>query len=270
MNSVGWIVLMNIKRYDCGERPNRCAKRRKGSILSGEGYDPYTHRTPNVDGVGRNAYVRKPIRFIRYYNAYRSKRRVFVAARNGPVMALEPSEPSASPFSSKGTHDTSAASSKSLSQSLGVTDGSLKNETVELVPMSDEGRLFGWSTSWVAGTFVLVYLFIGTVFYSVAESWSPVDALYFVVQAGLNVGYGDIQPTREISRLFTAGFVLLGNLLLGGALAIFVQQALVKQERMIEQQAQEWSKTSSKTGNPGGESRRMTRRSARDDEENGP
>jgi hypothetical protein len=97
----------------------------------------------------------------------------------------------------------------------------------------------GPSTPVVAAAFVAAYLTVGTLFYTTVESWSPLDALYFVVQAGLNVGYGDIQPTKEISRLFTAGFVLAGNLLLGGALALFVQGALMKQERLIQQFAEE-------------------------------
>jgi len=100
----------------------------------------------------------------------------------------------------------------------------------------------GPSTTVIAATFVAMYLTIGTLFYSTVESWSPLDALYFVVQAGLNVGYGDIQPTKEISRLFTAAFVLAGNLLLGGALALFVQGALMKQERLIQQFADESNK----------------------------
>ncbi|KAK4536744.1 hypothetical protein CDCA_CDCA09G2769 [Cyanidium caldarium] len=94
-----------------------------------------------------------------------------------------------------------------------------------------------WSIPRVAAAFVVAYLSTGTAFYSFAESWSPIDALYFVVQAGLNVGYGDMQPTNPLSRLFTAAYLLAGNLLLGGALGLFVRQSLKRQEQQMERRA---------------------------------
>ena len=50
----------------------------------------------------------------------------------------------------------------------------------------------------------------GTVFYRFVEDWSWVDSLYFTVITLTTVGYGDLSPTRTISKLFTVVIVLLG------------------------------------------------------------
>jgi hypothetical protein len=60
--------------------------------------------------------------------------------------------------------------------------------------------------------FVLIFvlLTIGTVSYSVLESWSYVDALYFTAMTITTVGYGDLVPTTDISKLFTVFFSFTG------------------------------------------------------------
>ena len=63
---------------------------------------------------------------------------------------------------------------------------------------------------------VAVILSVGTVFYSVVEGWTVIQALYFTVITLTTVGYGDLHPTTEFSRLFTIFFVLAGvSILLG-------------------------------------------------------
>ena len=50
-------------------------------------------------------------------------------------------------------------------------------------------------------TFVL--LLSGTLFYSYHEQWSLVDALYFCVMTMTTIGYGDLTPSTDISKVFT-------------------------------------------------------------------
>lgn len=47
------------------------------------------------------------------------------------------------------------------------------------------------------------------VFYTQIERWSFIDALYFSVMTMSTVGYGDLAPTTEISKLFTIVFTML-------------------------------------------------------------
>lgn len=59
-------------------------------------------------------------------------------------------------------------------------------------------------------------LFAGTVFYHSVEGWSVTDAFYFCVSTLTTVGFGDLVPTTEGSRLFTAIYILAGvGVLLG-------------------------------------------------------
>ncbi len=53
-------------------------------------------------------------------------------------------------------------------------------------------------------------LFIGTMFYINFEKWSWIDALYFSAQTLTTVGYGNITPTTDISKLFTVAYMIFG------------------------------------------------------------
>lgn len=50
----------------------------------------------------------------------------------------------------------------------------------------------------------------GTFFYRAVEDWGWIDSFYFTVITLTTVGYGDLSPTRPISKLFTVAMVLLG------------------------------------------------------------
>ena len=63
---------------------------------------------------------------------------------------------------------------------------------------------------------VAAILAVGTVFYSIVEDWTVIQALYFTVITLTTVGYGDLHPTTEFSRVFTIFFVLAGvSIILG-------------------------------------------------------
>ena len=85
------------------------------------------------------------------------------------------------------------------------------------------------------GIALLGLLATGTVFYSVVEKWSPLDALYFSVISLATVGYGDLTPQTGLGKLFTIFFVLAGV----GVLVIFVsevaRQTISRTEGRVEQ-----------------------------------
>ncbi len=53
-------------------------------------------------------------------------------------------------------------------------------------------------------------LVIGTVVYHLLEGWSWLNSFYFAACTLTTVGYGDFVPTTDLSRLFTAFYVLAG------------------------------------------------------------
>jgi voltage-gated potassium channel len=57
---------------------------------------------------------------------------------------------------------------------------------------------------------LVVLLGIGTAFYTAVEGWSVVDSLYFCVSTLSTVGFGDLTPTKDESKLFTIVFLLIG------------------------------------------------------------
>ena len=63
---------------------------------------------------------------------------------------------------------------------------------------------------------VFFTLLSGTIFYTLEEGWSVVDAFYFSVTTLTTVGLGDLSPTTTFSKLFTVVYIFAGlSLVLG-------------------------------------------------------
>ena len=76
---------------------------------------------------------------------------------------------------------------------------------------------------------VLIMLIVsGTLFFSAVEGWSIVDAFYFCIMTLATIGYGDLSPTTELSKLFTVIYVMVG-------LGVFA--AFIAKMTAIERQA---------------------------------
>ena len=58
----------------------------------------------------------------------------------------------------------------------------------------------------------------GTITFHTLEDWSWIESFYFTVVTLTTVGYGDLAPTTEASRLFAAAFILLGVGTVAGAI----------------------------------------------------
>ena len=56
----------------------------------------------------------------------------------------------------------------------------------------------------------VVLLVIGAVAYRLLEEWSWVDSIYFSVIAVTTVGFGDLTPSTDASKIFTVFYVLTG------------------------------------------------------------
>jgi len=56
----------------------------------------------------------------------------------------------------------------------------------------------------------VILILAATVAYRLLEDWSWVDSLYFSVVAVTTVGFGDLTPSTDASKLFTVVYVLGG------------------------------------------------------------
>src|SRR5215204_4013201 len=78
---------------------------------------------------------------------------------------------------------------------------------------------------------VFLTLLIGTIFYSVQEGWSVIDAFYFSVTTLTTVGYGDLTPKTPIGKLFTVGYILSGLGLIAGFINAIAEENLSRRTR---------------------------------------
>lgn len=57
---------------------------------------------------------------------------------------------------------------------------------------------------------VISLLIAGTIFYTLVEGWSLVDAVYFCAMTLATVGFGDVVPETPAGKIFTVVYVLAG------------------------------------------------------------
>jgi voltage-gated potassium channel len=78
---------------------------------------------------------------------------------------------------------------------------------------------------------VLFLLLVGTVFYSLEEGWSVVDAFYFSVTTLTTVGLGDLAPETTIGKLFTVVYIFAGLGIIVGFIDTVAKETLGHQAR---------------------------------------
>lgn len=74
---------------------------------------------------------------------------------------------------------------------------------------------------------------LGTVVYKFLEGWTWIQSFYFSVTTLSTVGYGDLHPTSDASRLFTALYIISGVAIALAALGIIGKNYLEKREKKI-------------------------------------
>jgi voltage-gated potassium channel Kch len=88
---------------------------------------------------------------------------------------------------------------------------------------------------------VLVTLLGGTIFYSLEEGWSVVDAFYFSVTTLTTVGLGDLAPQTTLGKLFTVVYIFAGIGIILGFIDAVSKESLRPRTRSdgSEEQGQE-------------------------------
>jgi Ca2+-binding EF-hand superfamily protein len=76
-------------------------------------------------------------------------------------------------------------------------------------------------------TIVSIWITSGTLFYSICNDWPLPQSFFYAIDAGMSIGFcTDVAETKLISKAFTILYILLGASVVGGALALFIQDAV--------------------------------------------
>jgi voltage-gated potassium channel len=57
---------------------------------------------------------------------------------------------------------------------------------------------------------VIILLSIGTMYFHKEENWSYVDSFYFSTMTLTTIGYGDITPTKDKTKIFASFYAIFG------------------------------------------------------------
>jgi len=73
-------------------------------------------------------------------------------------------------------------------------------------------RVLGGQNEWLRshGVILVVYFSIGAIAYDELEGWKVVDSVYFLMVTITTVGYGDMTPSGDTSKLFTVVYAVFG------------------------------------------------------------
>jgi hypothetical protein len=85
----------------------------------------------------------------------------------------------------------------------------------------------------VAMSALIGVIIVGTVVYHNLEGWSWTNSFYFSVCTVTTVGYGDLAPTTDGARLFTAFYVLTGVSIAFTALGVLGANYLRRSQEVL-------------------------------------
>jgi voltage-gated potassium channel len=75
---------------------------------------------------------------------------------------------------------------------------------------------------------VIITLVTGALFYAKVEGWNLLDAVYFCFVTLTTIGYGDLAPTKPISKIFTILYIIVGIGILLGFINMVARSALAR------------------------------------------
>lgn len=121
-------------------------------------------------------------------------------------------------------HGSSARAEPGRSRQAGLSDVLKELESQEQQT---------WTSLLLAIFGIAGHFFGGAVFLSRLEGWSLLDSIYFCIVTTTTVGYGDITPQQNLSKLFVVGYVIMSIGLMSTLLATMVGSILDQQEEML-------------------------------------
>mmetsp|Transcript_447 Transcript_447/g.981 ORF Transcript_447/g.981 Transcript_447/m.981 type:complete len:344 (+) Transcript_447:84-1115(+) len=103
------------------------------------------------------------------------------------------------------------------------------------------------------GCLVSYFVFGWIAYCAVFENWTFTNATYFLMVTLTTVGYGDIYPSTQASRLFTMFFVLFGISIVAVALVEVANYFIEKREALVKKTQADVIKKASAEGTQPGE-----------------
>lgn len=88
----------------------------------------------------------------------------------------------------------------------------------------------------IVSAFIALFflLLIGTLFYNNAEKWNYVDSFYFSTMTLTTVGYGDLTPSTNYSKIFTSFYAIFGIGAMLYIISTIIGKFVFRQEKRIE------------------------------------
>jgi hypothetical protein len=80
----------------------------------------------------------------------------------------------------------------------------------------------------ILGGSVVFVLLVGTLTYSAIEGWSLVDSFYFSSVALTVVGFGDLTPSSDLSKIFTVFYIFSGIAIVALWIQVRTKHRIVK------------------------------------------
>ena len=68
---------------------------------------------------------------------------------------------------------------------------------------------------------------VAALFYRYTEGWSLINSLYFTISTASTVGYGDLTPSRGISKIFTMVYIILSTTLTLYSISLVAQKGII-------------------------------------------
>ena len=81
---------------------------------------------------------------------------------------------------------------------------------------------------------LVLVLAVGTMVFNHLEQWSPVDSFYFTSTTLLTIGYGDLVPTHDVSKIATVFFALCGVAVFFYGLGVIASHYIQKGQQFEE------------------------------------
>lgn len=99
-----------------------------------------------------------------------------------------------------------------------------------------EQKTHSFASKAAAISALFIWIIMGTVLFHWMEDWTWIQSFYFTVSTLATVGYGDMHPTTDGARLFTALFILTGVGITVTALGVIGSSYIDNRARRITQE----------------------------------
>jgi Na+/alanine symporter len=86
----------------------------------------------------------------------------------------------------------------------------------------------------IAFTSIISWVALGTFCYKILEEWSVIDCFYFSVTTLSTVGYGELAPSSDLSKLFTSFYILGGVTTVLSCLNLIGNKTLQRQTEQLK------------------------------------